>query len=444
MLKGRELPPHMGESAASFSLVGRERALAAGVVLLALLLALVPPFEQRRLAMPDPWAYALAIEQFAQGHWRLDEETWAAARLQARLEGGHLLQYAQVAPGQWALRKAPGYPLLVIPFQWLGMPRLANGALAVAAALALYSGLAAWRDERVAWQGVALFLGSPIALVALHTSTMDTFASGALPAIAGALLLGYDTRQGHGRWEAPRLLMAGLAAGWAVVVRLPNAPLLALFFLFLLSSLRRHKAPTGQALQHGLAFSVGVALALGAWASYNVAAFGHPVDTGYRYASPYQALFLWEAAPATHVEGIPTWLAERSWRSAAGALGAHARQWLQPLGMGWPWLPLVLVGWLLASRSGMWRLWGGMTAWGLAVYAPYAGLLYFGITRELAVPFYRSWGFFAVDRYLFPAAFPLALLATLALARIPRYRNAIVLALFALSTALYLRAIGQR
>lgn len=168
-------------------------------------------------------------------------------------------------------------------------------------------------------------------------------------------------------------------------------------------------------------------------AVYNLTVFGRLFDTGYQYASPYQSLFLWEDNPAIQVEGIPTWLAQPSMTSFIAALVSHLVQWAQPAFLGWPFFPLAIVSLLIVivKRQLEPPIWLAVL-WLLATYAPYAGIVYFGITRELAVPVYRSWGFFAVDRYLFPASLPLAFLTTSLLSKFPRYLGIVLTIIYVL------------
>jgi hypothetical protein len=180
----------------------RHRWLTGWVLLLALLLTLLTPRNPQRLHMPEPWSYALAAENFAQGKWTLADNEVAAARTQVRLQGSRLTQYVEIEPGRWAFRQSPGHPLQLALFWIVGSPRLANAALAVLAVLALYPVLAAWHSERLAFLGVTLLLWTPITLLALHYTNMDTFAGGVWPLIAGALLLGYE--RGELVWQLYR------------------------------------------------------------------------------------------------------------------------------------------------------------------------------------------------------------------------------------------------
>ncbi len=222
------------------------RWLTGAAVLLALLLTLAPAQDKRRLGMPEPWSYELAAEQLAQGNWQLDNAQMTAARTQVHLAGAQLTQYVPVAPDRWALRQSPGHTLEMAALVLLGAPRLTNTVLALLAVLVLFPALAAGHGERAAFLGVTLFLFSPMSLLALHYSSMDTFSGGVWPLIAGALLLGYAVSPQDDR---PRLtwllLLAGFATGWATVVRQTNvllSGLLAAFFLSLLWTRNRRPA----------------------------------------------------------------------------------------------------------------------------------------------------------------------------------------------------------
>ena len=47
----------------------RYRLLTGVSVILVLALTMLIPHNQRRLHMPEPWSYALAAQNFAQGNW---------------------------------------------------------------------------------------------------------------------------------------------------------------------------------------------------------------------------------------------------------------------------------------------------------------------------------------------------------------------------------------
>lgn len=151
-------------------------------------LALAFPYRMHR---PDPWAYHYAVHNFARGEFVVSDDRHAYQSLEARALGGHLDQYVQLAEDRWALEKAPGFPLFVVPFYWLGFPRAANVVLSLAATGAIYLFLRQLLDEGAACLGAMLFLFTPANLVALHQGYMDTFASGAFPAIGAGLYFYY-------------------------------------------------------------------------------------------------------------------------------------------------------------------------------------------------------------------------------------------------------------
>jgi hypothetical protein len=348
-------------------------------VLLMLTLTLLVPHDQRRLHMPEPWSYALAAQNFAQGKWTLTNDELAAARTEVRLQGSRLTQYVEIEPDRWAFRQSPGHPLQMAPFTAIGWPRLANVTLAVLAALVLYPVLAAWRDERLAFLGVTVLLWTPISLLALHYTNMDTFGGGIWPLIAGALLLGYERldrealirnplsviRPRLAKQESvngirntvysglptslPILFLAGFAVGWSVVMRVTSLPLFGVlvgYGLFLIWARqpqphsrrrqRRHKKRHQFRLDrtgwwHLAAFGLGLLVSVGILAAYNQLTFGSVLDNGYLYPSPYEEHNLWSDNPLTEVPGgVSTWLAGGTFWDIIVTLFDHVRLWLRP------------------------------------------------------------------------------------------------------------------
>lgn len=404
--------------------------MAIAATLLAVVLALRGPYQPRSLRMPDPWAYAFAIENFARVQWTVTEKEVAAESTQVRLQGGRLTQYGLVAAGRWALTKSPGYPLLAIPFQWIGQVRWANAALALLAALCLYALLAAWQNEWTALLGVVIGLLSPLSLVAMHQAYMDTYAAGAVPLIGGALVLRYAVRKPEGgAWLG--LFLGGIALGWATAVRVPNILLLLPAGGYLLAhAWRRQRAGAHKPWWDLLAFGLGCGLALVALAAYNQAVFGRPIDIGYQYG-PYRGEFSWWAGGASPfpssgtADGLPP-------RTAAVVLD-NLRRWALPLWIGWPCLPLALGGGLVAWRKPGQRLFAGYaTLWILLTYLPYTGIFHTGITRELGNPFNLGWGFYIVDRLVFPALLPITLLSAFFVVRLPRWLIIVIALVYAI------------
>jgi len=402
------------------------RILAILTVLLALTLTMLIPYDQRRLHMPEPWTYELAARSFAQGKWNLSRDELAAARTQIRLQGGQLTQYIEIAPDQWAFRQSPGHPLEMALFWNIRAPRLVNVLLAISAAFIIYRLLASQYSERIAFLGVTLFLWSPISLLALHYYSMDTFAGGVWPLIAGAILLLYEIKSSHGP-DKPllslMLFLAGAAAGWSVVIRVTNVLLpgvLAVYVLFLLRRRQRHQdslAPLSEKRNylfnrtgwlHLSAFILGIVGAVGLLVVYNQLAFGTPITSGYLYPSPYNQHNLWEENPVTSVPGgVSTWLAGGTFIDIIVTVFVHLRLWLRPATLAWPLWPVALFGLIkLLQQRPLARATWLTLFWLVAGYAPFAGIVFFGVTRALAVPYDQSWGFFIPARYLFSLTFP--------------------------------------
>ncbi|MCP4423980.1 MAG: hypothetical protein GY803_05780, partial [Chloroflexi bacterium] len=105
--------------------------------------------------------------------------------------------------------------------------------------------------------------------------------------------------------------------------------------------------------------------------------------------------------------GVSTWLAGGTFWDIIVTLFVHVRLWLRPATSAWPLWPLALLGLiqLLRQRKVERSTWF-ILLWLLAAYAPYAGVVFFGVTRALAVPYDQGWGFFIPSRYLYTFMLP--------------------------------------
>ncbi|MCC6608017.1 MAG: hypothetical protein IT327_32725 [Anaerolineae bacterium] len=443
------------------------------IVALALGLAFVPTHDQRRLRMPDPWAYELAAKNFVEGKWILTNDEIAAARTELDLQGARLTQYIETSPNNWTFRQSPGHPLQLALFLPIGQPRLVNTLLTILAIAALFPLLASRYNERLAFLGTVILLFTPITLTALHYYNMDTYAGGIWPLIGGSLLLGYESRKGQGRFITLLVFTIGFVLSWAVVVRITNLVLLGLcgvYFLILLwhfwpnhQQKRKRKPRKGRHRQveqrrsfpflnrsgwHHLAlFSLGCVLAFTVLLLYNKASFGHFLDSGYFYSSADNRFFLWNENTATAVAGgVKTWLAGGTIWDIFTTLLTHIRLWLRPALFAWPLWPLALYGfiYLFRKQRPLKRTTWFIFFWLLAVYIPYAGVAFFGVTRALAVTFNQTWGFFVVARYLFPISFPMVLLLLDVLNRRSHQMAYVIVGLYmVVGIGIYLVALSQ-
>jgi hypothetical protein len=404
--------------------------LAAGLLMvLSAWLALSRPNDLQHARMPDAWAYAFAAENFAAGRWIVTDDELAAGQMQARLAGGHLVQYVPLGPDRWGLEKAPGFPLLAVPFQWLGFPGLTNSVLAAAAAAALYALVARWRSEPLACMAVMLFLLAPMTLAAQRDVWMDTFAGGTLALTGGVLYALYLLRGASDRAGLALLFGAGLALGGSALVRLTNAPLIGLFALHLLiagwrakrippGTRRRSGQPDGRAqVSAAVSFGLGAALALSVLVLYNQAVFGRPFDTGYAY-SPFRISSA--LGPAIGKPGAPA--STLGPGPAVQLVGRNLWHLLPPWLIGFPLLLLAVPGWF-ASRSpaappgAILPRWLS-TVWILVIMLPYLSFTW--LDQLLSRGGTGLAGFAEVDRYFFPWIFPLTALALAFLDRLPR------------------------
>ncbi|CAG0927458.1 hypothetical protein TFLX_00473 [Thermoflexales bacterium] len=396
------------------------RVLAGLAVVLSIVLAARLP-QQRLMRAPDPWAYKFAIQNLAQGRWTISDQEMSAGRMQTRLQGGQLTQYVLVSPHRWALEKGPGFPLLAIPFQWLGLAHLTNAALVVIAALLLYILIARQYSEPLAAAVMVLFSLAPMSWLALSTVWMDTFASGAVLVIGGSCYGLYLYSINQDRPRAVLAFFAGLMLGWSVLVRLSNLPIALLCGLHLLWHTWR-RPHTRSTLRGLLTFLVGMALALSALIIYNQTVFGNPLSVGYAY-SLYRITFAF--GPVMGKPNVPVVALDPV--VGAKLIVDNLTRIIQPWLIGFPLLLLAVPGWFVyrqrRSSAGVrfspilsrWLLLG----WLLAVLVPYVSFLWMG--ELLAQSANRELRFFEVDRYFFAWIFPMLVLASAMLARLPRW-----------------------
>lgn len=428
----------------------------------AAILALAFPYRMHR---PDPWAYYYAVRNFARAEFVVSDARHAYQSLEAKALGGHLDQYVRLEEDRWALEKAPGFPLFVVPFYWLGLPRAANVVLGLAATGVIYLFLRRLLDEGAAYLGAILFLFTPANLVVLHQGYMDTFASGAFPAVGGGLYFYYMLRRdGLSPQASPLLLFpAGLFLSWAVVCRSINLyiALLVALHLALTSLSRTQAAPVGFVIQQpgdglqirheqkrGLSlaglfrdpalawrelvsFGLGCGLSLVVLLAYNNHVFGAPLDYGYQH-SHYTVRFVYGQLLSADPAGR-----EEARQAIATSLGGLP----QPLFIGFPLLGAALPALVYARRRIPLALYGISVGWLLVVFVPYVGFIW--IARLVLVPINTTWRFFVITRYFVPWLFPLTVLAVVSLhSTLRKWGLALAVVYGLVGTGLYLRALA--
>jgi hypothetical protein len=203
--------------------------------------------------------------------------------------------------GHYYCDKAPGLSLLAVPAYALSRPLLQsvtepgsrvwiNLALYLVTLLAVSLPVAlgvtafyrqAWIEagpRSALWVSLALALGSPVAVYASLFYAHALCAALAWLAF-GLLTTGPEATAGRASGfnpEARRVTAAGLLAGWATLSEYPVALITAALFVYLcLRKPRDWRAP--------VCFVLGGLPAFGVLIAYNLAAFGEPLVSGYRY-----------------------------------------------------------------------------------------------------------------------------------------------------------------
>jgi hypothetical protein len=188
--------------------------------------------------------------------------------------------YCDKAPGLSFLA-VPGYallrPLILIRTEhgsrdWLNRALYVMTLLAVSLPVALAMASfdrRAWQEAGPAaafWVTIALALGSPLTVYA------SQFVSHALCAALLWLAFAILTEPSPREWSSVR---AGLLVGWSVLSEFPTALVGGLLFVYLCLQRRGWRSVAG--------FLLGELPALMLLIVYNLAAFGGPLESGYRY-----------------------------------------------------------------------------------------------------------------------------------------------------------------
>jgi hypothetical protein len=234
-----------------------------------------------RLVEPDDYAYRGSIVALDQGHVELTTAQYdALAKQLGGPDATGIGQWVQLSNGKWISEKNPGYPFLAVPFEALGILRLASLFYGLLGCLGLFFGGRRWLGR---WGGafaVGLFCSSGAALFFAWREWMPTFAEASLIAAgSGALLwtlLGTEVRP-------ERRILAGLlgflAIEAAVSTRYTDVFVLGCAAVgVIVASRPRSVALPAAALPWWLGSVVAFAVAVAAW---NAVIYGGPFSTGY-------------------------------------------------------------------------------------------------------------------------------------------------------------------
>jgi hypothetical protein len=374
--------------------------LAVGAYLILAVLALAYPDKLRE---PDPYAYRAAIEAIEQGDLTLSTAEYAVldARLRADGDGWDrasmgIAQWVRTGDGVWASEKNPGYPFLAVPFDLVGLVRLAPLVYGALGCIGLWSAGRRWLGPWGGTFAVGLFCSPSAMLIMANRATMPSFTDAALLA-AGVGALVWVVLATEARW-ARRVVVgtaAGLALGAAVTVRYTNvAPVAVVAGWVVVAALRPGRGLGWRAL---VPWTVAGAVPLALAASYNRIVFGGVTAVGYEQAGGLPAFTVDNVVhnlgvmPGRLVASLPVWVLA----AAAVALLAVAAS-RRRLSTDDRWVVPVLVGWWLS-------------VWGL-----YAA---FGWTWQSSPPGAHP---IITTRFYLPAVGALALLAAWLFVRVPR------------------------
>ena len=402
-------------------------------LLLAIALSLVIPAH---MFAPDDWAYYYAVENFSDGKLVVDDLLHFQQVYEAWQKEGLLVQYNRIDFNKWAMEKAPGYVLFLVPFKLIEIPRAGNVLLALGVTLVTYILLKRLRDEKTACIGSLLMLFTPASLIMFNRSYVDGFAANAFLAMGGGLYIYYTLKQDSIRPArgAVLLFLAFLLAAWSVVVRYTNLPvvaILALHFVItrMMALLRRNETRLRFEIPPVI---LGVGLPVALLLFYNVSVFGSAFDNGYNYTlAPVK--FAYQYIGAVDLTGKPYPL---------NIIAGNFRNVPWPLFIGYPLLIFGIPGLVvvfyqkiaaLLKRRGLPGPWADLDIelpWGILLILAGWFIGVFGLYMMYewtATPYLsghpyiqmKEFHFMEFARFYLPGLLPVVVVVALVIARMP-------------------------
>jgi hypothetical protein len=386
-------------------------AVAIGFII-ALSLALAIPIH---MAEPDDWAYFYGVKNFSQGHFTVDNQTHFQQVIEAQQQGGQLGQYVNIGSNRWALEKAPGYPLYLVPFYLLGIPRAGNILLALGTVIVVFMLLKRLRDAKTAMIGSLLILFTPFSLIMLNRAYIDTYASMSFLTIGGGLYIYYHLEQSRlGRAQGKIILfLAFLLVSWSVVTRYTNLPVAIILVLHLMVtrtiSWRKNEKMGIQS--ELLPILIGFGLPAASILGYDYFVFGSPLDYGYRYSrADIQFAFHYLGQVNQNGQSIPLQIIWNNLRFAPQNLLVG----FPLLIIGIPGLGVVLYNKFTASKTIRielpWDILLILIGWFISVFFLY-------LTYEWTARLPGANIYFHFDRFYLPGLFPVVVMGALVMAR---------------------------
>jgi hypothetical protein len=418
------------------------RIIAAVGLIIAAALALVIPAH---MTEPDDWAYYYAIHNFAEGKLVVSDELHITQVKEALSQGGQLIQYVNIGTGKWALEKAPGYVVYEIPFELLGIPRWGNVLLTLGVVLVTFLFLQRLLDEKAACIGSLLMLFTPVSLIMLNRSYMDSFAAGAFLVMGGAMYLYWVLEKGNfGRRKSFLLLfLAFLLIAWSVVTRYTNvvvAVIFAIHFAFLEIKALHKRVKTDFLFEiPAMLFGIGIPLAFLLF--YDKAVFGSPLNYGYRYTQG-DITFAFQHIGAITQSGQSVF-----WNIIKTNIQNAPRNLL----LGFPLLIIAIPGFFIALWGAFRRnreRWSNLSPdlrWDilLLILGWFAGVFLLYITYEWTAQIGNR-PFIVFARFYLPGLFPLVVVSALLLSKFRATLSlAIIAVILAVSSFLYFQSLNS-
>ncbi|MCL2706863.1 MAG: hypothetical protein FWE97_01660 [Dehalococcoidia bacterium] len=281
--------------------------VALGLVLALVLMLVIPQHMKEN----SDWSLQYAVQNFADGQFVLDRDTFYLQSGEAQASGASLDQYTQIDNQNYAYTEAPGYIFYLLPFHYVHAHALANVLLAAGAAAVVYLLLRRIRDERTACVGALLWIFSPVALAMLQRAYADTFAAAAFLGIGGGLYIYYCLRRGELSLMAAYglLFLAGLGLGWSVFANYANTWAVGAFlahFIYLQTKARL-EGRKKEIVFSALCFCLGMLLPLAGLLMYQNAVFGAPLRFGFQYTG-LPVGFSWQYIQANIRQTTVAWL----------------------------------------------------------------------------------------------------------------------------------------
>jgi hypothetical protein len=233
-----------------------------------------------QLLEPDDYACRASIIAMTQGHLLSLTNVEYQALLKQLSGGGGMgiAQWVHTASGTWISEKNPGYPFLALPFQALGLLRVAPLFYGGLGCLGLFFGARRWLGRWAGTWAVVLFCSSGAALAFAWRPTMPTFTDASLIAAGvGALLWALLATERTVRRRTVIGLLGFAALEVAVLVRYTNVVLLAVAVFAAVLVFRRAALPL-----RAVAWWLGsVAVLMAGVLGFDYLAYGSPLKTGY-------------------------------------------------------------------------------------------------------------------------------------------------------------------